>query len=719
MSARGRGDDITTVAGLAEQGPQAAVLCLCFSPAMRRRHKHRPTPATNLRQNDAVHSGKPGLWLALALFVATLGFYAQVRDYEFVNYDDPAYVTDNIHVRSGLTRESVAWAFSTGYESNWFPLTWLSHMLDCQLFGLKSGLHHLTSVLLHAFSAVLLFALLHRLTRALWRSLFVAFVFALHPLHVESVAWIAERKDVLGALFWVVTLWTYLNYTKHRSFGRYLVVILALCCGLMSKPMIVTLPFVALLLDWWPLRRFAVRGVILEKIPLLALSIAGSIVTYVVQRHGGSVVSIAQIPIAARAGNALASYAVYAGKIFWPANLAVFYPYSTEGILWKGLAAGAVLAGITALVLREMSRRPYLAVGWLWYLGTLVPVIGLIQVGAQARADRYTYIPMIGISLILAWGMAEACERWPNGRRALAILSITVCLGWAVATWLNIRYWQNSLTLFQHAIEVTDDNYIAYNNLGVALRQAGEFAEAIANFERAVSIRPEEAEAQDNLGEALLAAGRTSEATPHIEAALRVRPGFMKAHIDLGSAMIGEGRVEEAASQYRLAIQLQPESDEAHYGLGGVLMEQGRKEEALPHLRRALPHLIEAVRTNPEDADAHYNLGRVFGILGEPDRAIAQFGDTVRLRPGDAEAHFNLGIALAARARLNEARDEFAAAVRLRPDYVKAHLNLGGILGSLGEYDEAVREFSEALRLEPDSIEARDNLSSYKSRRPR
>ena len=657
--------------------------------------------------------------MALALFVVTLGLYAQVRDYEFVNYDDPAYVTENIHVRSGLTRESVVWAFRTGYESNWFPLTWLSHMLDCRLFGLRSGLHHLTSVLVHAFTAAFLFALLHRLTGALWRSAFVAFIFALHPLHVESVAWIAERKDVLSAFFWVVTLWTYVNYTERRSFGRYLVVMLAFGCGLMSKPMIVTLPFVALLLDWWPLRRFAVRGVILEKLPLLALSVTGSIVTYIVQQRGGSVVSIARIPLAARAGNALVSYVVYLGKIFWPANLAVFYPYSAEGILWKGLAAGVMLAGITALVWREIGRRPYLAVGWFWYLGTLVPVIGLIQVGAQARADRYTYIPMIGISLVLAWGMAEAWERWPGGRTALAVLSFVVCSGWVAATWLNVQYWRNSLTLFRHAIEVTDENYIAYNNLGVALRQAGEFPEAIANFESAVRIRPEEAEAQDNFGEALLVAGRTPEAIAHIEAALRVRPGFMKAHVDLASAMIGEGRMDEAASQYRLAIQLQPESDEAHYGLGGVLMEQGHREEALPHLERALPHLVEAVRANPEDADAHYNLGRLFGILGQPDQAIAQFGETVRLRPGDAEAHFNLGIALAAQKRLSEARGEFAAAVKLRPDYVKAHLNLGGILGSLGEYDEAVREFSEALRLDPDSTEARDNLNFYRSRRLR
>jgi len=527
----------------------------------------------------------------------------------------------------------------------------------------------------------------------------------LHPLHVESVAWVAERKDVLSAVLFFLTLWAYVDYTERPSRGRYLLVALTFCCGLMAKPMVVTLPFVTLLLDFWPLRRQVVAGLVFEKLPLFALAGGASLVTYLVQKHAGAVSSITQVPFAARLQNALVSYVAYVGNFVWPARLAVFYPYSIPPV-WEWMSAGCALAAVTILVVRARDRHPYAPVGWLWFLGTLVPVIGLVQAGSQSRADRYTYIPMVGISIVLAWGAAEAAERWRWGRVPLAAAAVAVCSAWSIAAWFNVENWQNSVSLFRHAIQATNGNYVAYNNLAVALRQAGEFNEAVSSFESVVRIQPQDAQARDNLGEALMAVGRADDAVPHLQEAIRLQPGFAKAHIDLASALIRSGRAAQAEAQYRAALQLQPDSAEAHYGLGGVLVEQGRLQEALLHLQEALPQLVEAVGSKPYDPDLRYNLGTLLGMMGRADEAIAQFAEAVRLQPGNPEAHFNLGTALAARNRLEEARDEFAAAVRLRPDYVNAHLNLGRILAALGRHDEAARELSEAERLEPGSAGA-------------
>jgi tetratricopeptide (TPR) repeat protein len=639
-------------------------------------------------------------WICVLLLLAILAVYGQVRSHGFVNYDDPQYVTGNPQVRGGLTWHGLVWAFTSAHDSNWIPLTWLSHMLDCELFGLESAPHHLMNVALHAVAALLLFGLLRRMTGARWRSAFVALAFALHPLHVESVAWVAERKDVLSAALFFLTLWAYLDYTERPSRGRYLLVVLIFCCGLMAKPMVITLPFIALLLDFWPLRRKAAVGLILERLPLFVLAAGASVVTYLVQEHAGAVSSVSQVPFVVRLQNALVSYVAYLGDFVWPVRLAVFYPYSIPPV-GEWMIAGFALAAVTVLVLRARDRYPYAAVGWLWYLGTLVPVIGLVQAGSQCRADRYTYIPMVGISIVLAWGAAEAVRRWRWGRPALAVSMAAVCSAWSVVAWFNVGNWRNSISLFRHAIEVTNENYVAYNNLAVAQRQAGEFNEAVSSFQSVVRIQPQDAQARDNLGEALMAVGRADEAMPHLEEAVRLQPGFAKAHIDLASALIRSGRPAQAEAQYRVALQLRPVSAEAHYGLGGVLVERGRLQEALPHLQEALPQLVEAVGSNPGDPDLRYNLGTLLGMMGRADEAIAQFAEAVRLQPGNPEAHFNLGTALAARNRLEEARDEFAAAVRLRPDYVNAHINLGRILAALGHADEAAREFSEAERLKP------------------
>jgi len=531
--------------------------------------------------------------------------------------------------------------------ANWFPLTRLSHILDYQLFGLESGYHHLTSVLLHALSTLLLFGLLRGMAGARWRSAFVAGVFALHPLHIESVAWVAERKDVLSGLFWFATLWAYVKYTERPSRGRYLLVLAGFACGLMSKQMIVTLPLVALLLDFWPLKRMdasptwaRLRPLLFEKAPLLALSLGASVVTYVVQQRGGAVSSLDEIPVGMRIGNAVISYATYLAQLVWPANLSVFYPYPRTFSVWRMVASIALLSAITVAVWK-VRRRRFLVVGWLWYLITLVPVIGLVQVGLQSHADRYTYIPLIGISIAVAWGVNEVLERGASHRMLLAALGVMVCVGCATVTWLDLSYWTDSVSLFRHAIAVTPDNYIAYNNLGAALND-GQPAEAIANFQAALRLKPAFANAESNFGEALLTEGNPGEAVPHLERALKLQPDLVEAHTNLGSALIKLGQADAAVAQYREALRLQPDSPEAHGGLGVVLNEKGQSQDALAELR-------EAVRLKPEYADAHYNLGRVLGLLGRTDEAIAEFRETIRLKPKDAAAHFNLGTALASK----------------------------------------------------------------------
>lgn len=668
---------------------------------------------TTVRETKISHRFSSSIWIYLLLLAGIFAVYGQTISYDFVNYDDPVYVTEP-HVRAGLTLSGVMWAFTSGYAENSFPLTWISHMLDWQLFGARSGLHHLVSVAIHAMSALVLFAFLKRATGAVGRSAFVAFVFALHPLHVESVAWITERKDVLCVLFWMLALWAYAAYCERQSIARYALVVALFCCGLMSKPLMVTFPFVALLMDWWPLRRFArqpARRLFFEKLPLIGLTLCASVGAYVAQQHQGAIAAVAQLPIALRIGNAFMSYVLYLRDFVWPSNLAAFYPY-LERPVWMPLAAALAVAGATALAARSVRQRPYIAVGWFWYLGTLIPAIGLVQAGPQSRADRHTYISFIGIAIIVAWGATELFEKRGWNRRWLAAAAVGWCAAWAVVAWIDVQYWRNSVALFAHALEVTEENYVAYNNLGVALRQDGKTREAIDDFEHAVAILPENAQAQDNLGEALTEEGSIDEAAPHLREAVRLRPGFAKAHVDLGALLLRSGRMGEAESQYRVAIQIQPTDAAAQYGLGGVLMSQGRKQEALTHLQQALPLLITEVEMNPEGVDGLYNLGTLYGILGRTDEAIPEFSRAISLRPGDAQARFNLGTALASRNRLNEAADQFAEAVQLVPGYAAAHFSLGKVLAALGRYDDAAREYRETLRLNPGFADARRQLES-------
>lgn len=634
------------------------------------------------------------LFICAGLLIAILAVYGQVHGFAFLNYDDADSVTRNAHVESGWNADSVEWAVTSTDFANWFPLTRLSHILDVQLFGLDAGAHHLTNVALHALTALLLFFVMKRITATTWPSAFIAFVFAIHPLHVESVAWIAERKDVLSALFWVLTLWAYLRYKDRPNALRYALTILFFLCGLMSKPMIITLPFVLLLIDDWMKRKPA----ILEKIPLFALSLASAIATFVIQQHGGAVSTFQLVPLPARIANALVAYCAYLAQFIVPINLSVFYPFVRYPI-WTVIAAAAILLAITAAVFRRRDLRT----GWLWYLGTLVPVIGLIQVGAQSRADRYTYIPLIGISIVIAFAASDLAARKPSLQKPIAAIAILACVAWTVAAYNYTTVWQSSITLFDHATRVTDRNYLAYNNLGDALRSAGRSGDALRNFETAVEIQPAFADAQDNLGETLLARGRLGEAMPHLIEAARLDPKSPEARVNLGTALRDAGRPADAEAQYRAALAIDPDNAEARRGLGNVLAQFGRFAEAIAQYR-------EALRVNPNDADAHYNLGLASAQMGDQNTAIVQFVEVARLQPSSAEARFNLGMALVQANRFEEAAAAFDAAVKLKPDYLRARFNLASALATLERYPEAAREFAAILAADPNFPDARRNL---------
>jgi tetratricopeptide (TPR) repeat protein len=477
-------------------------------------------------------------------------------------------------------------------------------MIDFQLFGFDSGWFHLTNVMIHLASTLLLFALMRRMTGRLWESAFVSFVFALHPLHVESVAWVTERKDVLSAFFWILTIWLYLDYVDRPGPRRYLLALGAFCLGLMSKQMLVTLPFVLLLLDYWPLKRSqTVAQLVVEKTPYLALSAAVSLVTFKVQHAAGAVTALDSIPLATRAGNAVISYVAYLGQFFWPSGLAVFYPYPPVLPVWQIVGSAVILVAITALAL----LRPYLAVGWFWYLGTLVPVIGLVQVGLQARADRYTYIPMIGISIMLAWGGSELITRWPRARLPLQVAGVSICLAWVAITWAQVQYWRNSVTLFDHAIASTQNNFIAHSNLGVVLAEQGKTQDALRHLFASVEENPNYGDARLSLGALLGELGRTDEAGEQFSQAIRIWPNDAQAHNNLGNTLAVKQKFPEAANEFRTALRLLPDFALAHFGLAGALLNLGQTDEAIAQFS-------EALRLDPSLTPAREGLNKALSL---------------------------------------------------------------------------------------------------------
>jgi tetratricopeptide (TPR) repeat protein len=560
------------------------------------RTKPRAKPPVPPRKSPVFAGARADLLIYLTLLLTTFAVYAQVRDFDFVNYDDGDFITDNVNVRQGLTAQGLEWALTSGYEGNWVPLTWVSHMLDCQLFGLDSGWHHLHNVLLHALAAVMLCIFLERATGTRWRSALAALLFALHPLHVQSVAWVSERKDVLNACFWFLTLWLYVRYSERPSTGRYLAVALGFCLGLMTKPMMVTVPFVLLLLDYWPLARLRQRGrkAIWEKLPLLGLAGGAAVITYLAQKHAKSV---NLVPFEARLANSIHSYALYILQTFWPARLAVLYPYPRDFAfaLLPLLAEGVLLAVVTTGVIVLRRRAPYLLMGWGWFVVTLVPVIGLVQVGDQAHADRYMYIPMVGLLVMLIWGAAEMLEKLRA--KTLAIpLAAAACVASAVVSWGQVGYWRNTETLFRRALAVTDDNKIANNNLGNYLMASGRLSEALPYFETAVRIDPGFALARNNLGTALGRMGRVPDAIAQLQIAVRLWPDAPDPHANLGTALAQAGRLPEAAAEFEAALRMEPNDAVVQSNLGLALSGiPGRLPDALRHLEEA-----DRLRPNPE-----------------------------------------------------------------------------------------------------------------------
>ena len=575
--------------------------------------------------------------LCAALVLVTLATYRGVVSSGFILYDDDAYVTENPHVARGLDASSIAWAFTSSSQANWHPLTWLSHMTDVSLFGLDAGKHHRTSLLLHAASSVLLFLVLLKMTGAFWRCAFVAALFAIHPLHVESVAWIAERKDVLSTLFWLLTLWAWLRYLQSRTPLRYAIVVVLFALGLMAKPMLVTLPFTLLLLDVWPLGRTPLPSLWKEKAPLFAMSAMSCAVTFIVQNSAGAVQPLRKIAFAERVANAFLAYATYLGQTFWPKALAVFYPYPDRlGLLtWPVAGSALLLVATTAIVIRLRRAAPFLAVGWLWYLGTLVPVIGLVQVGGQAMADRYTYVPLIGIFIAVSWGAAELGTARRTARYSIVLCAAAALAALCVLTRLQVIHWEGDIPLFRHALQVTSRNWLAHNNLGRALFAAGQVDEAIAEYGEALSISPGYADAHYNLGTALARKGQDAEAIEQFDQALRLAPTFAGAHNNLGGVLAGRGQIDAAIEHYDLAMRLDPDNAEAPYNMGNALFARGRIDAAIAHYRRAL-----ALR--PDRAEVHNNLGNALVRAGRAGEAIEQYEQALRIRPDFSEARTNL-----------------------------------------------------------------------------
>jgi Tfp pilus assembly protein PilF len=534
------------------------------------------------------------LGTCVALIAAVVIVYAPVRHHEFLFYDDPLLVTQRPEVLRGLTWHNVGWAFTNGWGCNWHPITWLSHMLDVQLFGLDAGGHHLVNVVLHGASTLLLFGLLQSMTGRIAPCAFVAALFAVHPLHVESVAWVAERKDVLNGFFWMLTLWAYAGYARRPGAARYLAVVVLFVLGMASKPMVVTLPFVLLLLDVWPLGRAALgRRLVWEKLPLFALAIAVSVVTVLLQRGCRAVSNLEVLPLGLRLQNAPLSYVAYMTKAFWPSGLAAFYPYPASLPAWHVVGAVGLLAGLT-LIAWTLRRHGYVLTGWLWYLGTLVPVIGLVQAGEQARADRFTYVPLIGLLLVVAWGVPDLLARWPRRRLVLPLATALVIAACMIVARAQVGYWQNEGTVWARALAVTSGNDLAHNNTGMLLMIEGRLDEASAHFSEAIRFKPDNAVAHSNLGLVLARGGRTNDALAHYEEALRIDPEQADAHFNLGLALAKLGRGDEALVHLQAAVRSRPDRGQFRRVLGSTLAERGQLADAIAQYQAAL-------RIDPED----------------------------------------------------------------------------------------------------------------------
>jgi tetratricopeptide (TPR) repeat protein len=583
--------------------------------------------------------------VVIVLMILVLTVYGQVGSHSFNNYDDDTYITQNPQVLKGLTWEGVSWAFTTFHAVNWHPVTWLSHMADVSIFGLDAGWHHRINVLFHVLNTVILFFVFLRMTGALWQSAFVAALFGVHPLHVESVAWVAERKDILSTFFWMMTMGAYVRYVQRPGLTKYMGILFFYTLGLMCKPMLVTLPFVLLLLDYWPLRRFD-QGCIsiekiyplgLEKVPLFAMSLSSCVITYLAQSKGNALFPNGNYPIDLRASNAALSYMVYLGKMVWPVSLSVFYPHPGTVFssipAWQVLMSVLLLGGLSFLVIWQRGRRPYLVMGWLWYLGTLVPVIGLVQAGAQALADRYSYVPLIGVFVMVAWGIPAVLEGWRFRRPTLMLLGGAMLFALSAVAWNQAGFWKNNLTLFTHALNVTEKNWLAWNNVGNDYRRIGQIERAIFCFQEALRIKPDYPMAWYNLGVTYGELGQPQQAIKFYLEALRIWPAYAVAWLNLGESYANLGDHQRAIKNYQEALRVKPDFAEALFNIGLAYYNLGQPLQAITYYR-------EALRIWPDFASAWYSLGEAYSQLGQKGDVTEIHQRLRRINPTIAETFF-------------------------------------------------------------------------------
>ena len=685
--------------------------------------------------------------IIILLILTSLIAFGRIIGNDFINFDDNVYITENNHIKAGLNSETIKWAFSAVVSSNWHPLTLLSHALDWSLFGSNAGGHHLVSLLWHIGSAILLFLFLNKTTGSLWPSAFVAALSALHPLRVESVAWASERKDVLSMFLGLSVLYAYALYVEKPKHFKYFLCLILFALSLMSKPMLVTLPFVLLLLDYWPLGRWQtalqeqlppvandgalakkkgkqrgadstrekivalplksrakiIRSLLWEKLPFIFLALVSCIVTIWAQNNGGAVASLDQLPLIDRMLNAIVSYVQYLMKIFWPVNLAIFYPYRQFLPSWQVFGAASIILSISVAVIYAIKKAPFLFVGWFWYLGTLVPVIGLMQVGKQSIADRYTYFPSIGIAIMLVWSIGYLLPQEKLRKIILIPIAIIILSVLTILTWQQCGYWKNSITLYNNVLQATEDNFLAHNNLGIALSAEGENDDAIAHYRVAIDINPSYVDAHYNLGVALAAHGKNEEAMVHYLTAIKINPAYQEAHSNLGIVLAAQGRNEEAIAHYLAAIRINPNYDDAYYNLANLLMKQGKIEEAVDSYRKV-------IKINPDHFEAHCNLADTFVKQNKIDQAIEHFREAVRINPSSFASLNNLGVNLERQLKHDEAIYYYRQALFIESQNPGIHFNLGVAFGNKGDLREAIEHFRVAINLKPDYDGARQAL---------
>ncbi len=683
---------------------------------MASRVKQRKTSKTrpSASRRSRAHTGYliPGVVCILLAAIVWIAF-GQTLQHEFVNYDDSSYVYANPRIINGLTPSNVEWAFTHVHAANWHPLTTISHMLDCQLYGLQPWGHHLSNILLHTAAVILLFLALWRLAGNLWASVFVAALFAIHPLRVESVAWVAERKDVLSGVFFMLTLLAYARYARSDRFslGRYMAALVLFALGLMCKPTLVTVPFVLLLLDYWPLSRLhgqwsVVRSLVTEKIPFFVLSAASCVTTILAQKEAFTPARVLTFP--ERFVNAVVAYVEYLGQMVYPANLAVLYPYSKGGpSTAEVMLALFFLVIVSVIFFLWRKTYPFALIGWLWFLGMLVPMIGIVQVGSQPMADRYTYLPQIGLYIVVTWGASELFKNWRHKREVIPVVALLLIGAFITRSYFQTAYWRDSETLWRHTVDVTHDNYIAQNNLAGSLLERGQLNEAIVHYREALAIKPDVAEVQSNLGNALVREGSVEEATVHLQKALQINPVYAEAYNYMGNALIKKGQAAEAIGYYQKAVEFNTSYADAQNNLGAAFLRNGQVEQAIAHYK-------EAVAIKPGSGEMQLNLGNALARTGNWADAITCYQaalsaglDSVKA----AKVRNNLGGALERIGRPDEALEQFSEALQINGNYPEAHCNLARMLTQRGRRDEAVAHLREALRLRPGYEEARKQLS--------